>query len=46
MKRWAKYRIDKQIFELKKGYNRARRNKDYKEARRINQIIKKMEGIL
>lgn len=45
MKRWAKYNIDRQVFELKKGYNRARRNRDYTEARRIRNIIRKLEGI-
>ena len=45
MKRWSKYRVDQQIFELKKGYNRARRNREWGEAQRINQTIKKLERI-
>jgi len=45
MKRWFKYNIDKQVFELKKGYNRARRNNNLDEARRIKQKINRLERI-
>jgi len=45
MKRWAIYNIDKQIFELKKGYNRAIRNKNRDEAKRIKKTISKLENI-
>lgn len=45
MKKWAKYNIDRQIFELKKGYNRARRNRNFDEARKIKGTIYKLERI-
>ena len=45
MKRWARYRIDKQLFELKKAYNRARVNGDSREMKNIIKTIQTLNKI-